>query len=461
MAFIGSLYKKPIEIVNYYKIIDSEDYFTEDRNKFLYDRFKSFYDKYLKMSENLEITEKQFKIYLSDNNQAFESFNKFGGWEIIERYKNLADEDKLKVYFNQLKKYALVRQLEKKGFPVNPIVNHPKFEQLTADDIIHAYNHNLNKIMAKLSTEDNVVDITQNAVDVIEQYCTNPALGTPFKWDLYTNHFLGMSKKDLFVQLMPTNYGKSRKSVSLMCDLVFKQNKKVFMIDNEMAISATRDCILTTIANDPSYGFNIGIPERRIKLGDYKSPQEKQKMIEVAKFVETKNDLFYFKELNDFSDNKIEIEIRKMVLGLDAEFIFYGTLKSLGDKQADWSALKTTVTMLKGLANELNVFVYCSAQISMSANNDSIFDLDNDKIGESKGISQIADAVVIDTRLKPSELSSCYIKNSDGATKTLDTNKTYNASKITKNRKGNKAIFVQTCDLDLNYWSQFAYLYKE
>ena len=454
MAFIGSLYKEPVEIVNYYKIIDSQDYFTEDVTIFLYDKFVGFYEKFLKLAKNIEISEKQFNIFIMGNDDNLNKFKDIGGWSTIERFKNIADEDKIKSYFSTLKKYALVRKLESKGFPVEPLIKHKKFEKLTAEDIIHAYNHNLSQIMVSVSNEDALVDVTQGISKMVETYITTPYLGTPFKWSKYTDYFLGMNKGDMLISFGYVNTGKSRKSVTMIADLVFKQNKRVAMFDNEMSAIKTKNCLITTICNDPDFNYNLSIPERNIKLGIYKDEKQKQKVLEVARFVESKKDLWYFKQMNKFSDEDLELEIRKAVLGLNCEFIFYGTLKGYGKSQGEWATLKTTTTHLKNLSNELKVYTHCSAQLDMTSANKDIFELNETNIGESKGIVQICDFATIDKELEGSLLTNCFYESESGSN-ALTSNERWNASKIIKNRDGGKPILVQRYDLDYNIWDKY------
>jgi hypothetical protein len=249
------------------------------------------------------------------------------------------------------------------------------------------------------------------------------------------------------------NTGKSRKAVSMIADLVFKQNKRVAMFDNEMSAVKTRNCLITTICNDPDFGFNLNVKERNIKLGQYRDLEEKNKVIEVAKFVESKSDMWYFKPIYNFSDEVLDMEIRKAVLGLDCEFIFYGTLKGYGKAQGEWATLKTTTNMIKNLSQELNVFTHLSAQLTMDSAKLDIFDLDETNIGESKGIAQIADFAVIDKEISKSLADKCLIKTKDNSI-ALDKNKRYNGSKIIKNRDGGKVVLVQEYDLDLNIWQQ-------
>ena len=450
MAFIGALYKNPIELVNYYRIINPEEFFTEKDNIFLYKCFIGFYDKFLKTSKTIEISEKQFKIYISDNKEKKEYFNKIGGWNLILRFKNISDSDNINVYFEVLKKYALIRELDKKGFPVEKIVKHKKFDTLNADDIIHAYNHNLSKIISKISKEESVIDITQDTVKTIEIYCETPHIGTPFKWQKYTDYLMGMNKGDLMISLGYVNTGKSRKSVSMIADLVFKQNKRVAMIDNEMSAIKTKNCLITTILNDPEYGFNMKIPERNIKLGKYKDEKEKKAVIEIAKFIESKQDLWYFKQLHKFTDEALDLEIRKAVLGLDCEYLFYGTLKGYGKSQGEWATLKTTVTNLKNISGELGIFTHCTGQLTMDSVKLDIFELDETNIGESKGIIQIADFGIIDKEIEGKTLEKIFIENQP-----LSTEKRWNGSKIIKNRDGGKTIFAQEYNLDYNIWGEY------
>lgn len=460
LAFIGALFCNPIEYVNYGKYVNSFSDFSDEYNRFIYDKFESFYLKYLITSTNLDVCERQFTLFINSDPTSKAMYDSVGGFKFIKRIMALSDARKIHGYYNEMKKYTLIRELYEKSFPIEKLMLHKDFEKLTVEQIIQIMHHNLYNIATTVNNEKGISDLTEGMVDLVEGYCDAPYLGTPYKFDKLTDYFLGMNQGDTLITFGYVNSGKSRKDIAELADLVFIRNKKVLKIDNEMSEIKCKNALITTICNDPAYGYCLNIPERNIKLGIYKDDKEKKAVLDVARMIENKKDRWLFKHMSQYDDLSIEMEIKKGVLSRGVEFVSYGTLKGYGKGMGEWATLKVTMNHLKGLAEDLGIFLSCKAQLDMTSGKLSIFELDESNIGESKGISQICDFSIIDKELSPKDLESAYILNKNGEKLSLPTGDRWNASKVLKNRDGSKPILVQKYDLDLNAWSQYKELYQ-
>jgi len=458
-CFIGALFQNPIEYVNYGIQIESTLDFSDDSLRFIYSKFEAYYLNYLSKSNVIEFSENQFDIMVYSDEKDKEKYDILGGKRFIKRLIATSDLKLINGYFDMLKKASLLRELEQKGFPVEKLMKHPKFDTLGVEEVEQIMQYNLSNIVTKVMKNKSAIDITQGMCELVEGYTKNPYLGTPFKFNRFTDLFMGMHAGDVMISFGFTNSGKSRKDISELADLIFIQNKKVLKLDNEMSAIKCKNALITTICNDKAYGFNLGIDERNIKLGIYKDDNEYKKVMEVARFVESYKDKWFFKHLSNFDDDVIKMEIKKVALSHNVDVLSYGTLKSMGNKQSDWSSLKSTVTMLKGLMEELQMFATLKAQLTMDSGKLSVFELDDSNIGESKGINQICDFSVIDKELSAKDIASVYYKK-DGVNTALNPNVRWNGTKVLKNRDGAKLIMAQPYDLDKNMWGQYHDIYK-
>lgn len=458
-CFIGALFQSPIEYVNYGCQIEPSLDISDDSLRFIYSKFEAYYLNYLSKSNIVDFSEHQFDIMVYSNETDKEKYNQLGGVRFIKRLIEKSDLKIIEGYFDKIKKACLLRELEQKGFPIKRLMKHPKFELLSTEEVEQVMQFNLSSIVTKVMKNKGAVDITQGMCKLVESYKEAPYLGTPFKFKRFTDLFLGMHKGDVMISFGFTNTGKSRKDISELADLIFVQNKKVLKLDNEMNETKCKNALITTVCNDPTYGFNLNVCERNIKLALYDSEEQYNKVMEVARFVESYKDRWFFKHLSNFDDDIIKMEIKKMALTHNLDVVSYGTLKSVGSKQSDWTSLKTTVTMIKGLMEELQMFATMKAQLTTDSGRLSIFELNDSNIGESKGINQICDFSVIDQELSKKDIASVYYVK-DGVQTALNPKFRWNGTKILKNRDGAKIIMAQPYNLDTNIWGQYKDIYK-
>ena len=59
-----------------------------------------------------------------------ELYNQYKGWKTISRFMKLADEKDSKNYFNIVKKYSLIREYNRNGFPVEKMINNVNFDKI-------------------------------------------------------------------------------------------------------------------------------------------------------------------------------------------------------------------------------------------------------------------------------------------------------------------------------------------
>jgi len=456
LCVLGAMFKRPDLYIDYGKLIKSKYDFSDEFNKWLYDKFELFYLQFCDKRDKSIIEENQFNILILQNKDDLERYKDLGGWNFIEQIKSHADEENIEGYFQTLKKFSLIRELHAKGFPVAKIFDYKNFDKLTGDQILNIIQYNINTIITDVTNTKGTALVTANTVEHIEMYMNTPYLGVPFKFKMWNDLFLGQNKGDLMLEFGYVNSGKSRKSVARMADLAFLQNKKIVALDNEMSLVKIKNAMITTILNDPSYGYCLNKPEREIKLGIYKDQKEKALVLDIARFIES-NKNWYFVEMYKYSDLDIEREMKKYVIGMGCEFVNYGTLK--GFKSEDWGVLKQTATHLKNLAGELGVFVSAQAQMTTESGNIDIFELSEQHIASAKQIVHVADLAVMDREIMPYQYDKYSIVDSDGwGTGMLDKSKRYYASKVLKNREGEKPILVHEVDLNLNIWGEYSVL---
>ena len=95
---------------------------------------------------------------MSQNVERFKQYKQYGAWKTVKSFMDLADENDFKNYFQTVKKYSLVRQYEKEGFPADKILNYKNFQTLLT-------SHNTYLMQNKLTRPDCCYIMTENRIN--------------------------------------------------------------------------------------------------------------------------------------------------------------------------------------------------------------------------------------------------------------------------------------------------------
>ena len=193
--------------------------------------------------------------------------------------------------------------------------------------------------------------------------------------------------------------------------------------------------------------------------------EEYNKVMEVSNWIESNiSNKIFFKQLFDYSDEVLDMEIRKHKLVHGVDYIFYDTLKPYG--QEDWGMFKQTTTKLSTLAIEIDVFIYTSIQMTDDTVFTDVFSLSSNNVASAKSIKHVLDMMLLSVHLKKEEYHKYKIITLDGkwgksSTIDLNVDKRYVASVVEKNRLGRKDVVpVYEVNLDLNTWIEVGELIK-
>ncbi len=497
ICFLGALYKNPDAYVTYGNFMRSKYDFSDPAVQFFYDSFETFY---LTFSQTVDET--KMNVFMSQDEGRLKCYRQYKGWKTIERYMKYADENDIKNYFNIVKKYSLVREYGRNGFPVEKILAHKNFEKMTANDIYRIIRIKADKINTVINAGEEAVVLTENNSNVLEQYLESPEFGIHFPWVMYDEYFLGMRLGKVFFEGLVSNAGKSRKLMMLAAYTTLIQHVSFLYMSNEMNEKDLRNCLITTVVNNKVFqdihGVHRNKPEKEIVLGvyhddlgniirrkidddgnyieskeDYKNrireTKEFQDIKKVTDWIDSNNKgKLLFKDIcDDYSDERIEFELRRAKVVHKIEHYGLDTLK--GYQTDDWSTLKQTATKIKEITNELQMFGMAVFQLTDDTVFTDIFQLSSMNISTSKGIKHVCDILTLGKKLVKEEYYKYqYIpfeineQWGEQVPENLDLSNDYLAVKIDKNRAGNKdKIILFEINLDLNTWNNVGYLVKK
>lgn len=496
MLLVGSLYKCPDIYVSYGSFMRSKYDFSDAATKFFYDMFELMYTTF---SQTVE--ESKVNVFMSQDNDRLKLYKKYKGWQTISQWMELADENDFKNYYNTVKKYSLIREYERNGYPVQKIISHKGFDKWTPQDIYRIIRSKADKINTVINANDESVELTSGTKKQVESLLIAPDMGLPTPWKLLNEMFRGCRLGKVYFNGFNSNEGKSRNLMLLAAYIALVQGEKFLLLSNEMDEADLKNCLITTVINNPCFkelhGIDITKCEREIvlglyhddkgniitrhtdKLGNfteseedyimrvYNTSEEFRKVQAVSDWIDRKKEgKLFFKDVgSDYSDEALEFEFRKHKMVYGIKYCGYDTMK--GYKSDDWMILKQSATRLKEVMKELKMFCWAVFQLTDESQFLDIFDLTSNSIANSKAMKHVVDSLMLGKRIHKEDYKKYqYITTDDewGEPHACDLNpdKTYFGLKIDKNRGGNKNyIPLYEINLDLNTWIEVGHLIKK
>lgn len=457
--FIGSLYKNPILFVDYAELVKSKYDFYFPENQFLYNCFDIYYRTF-----SQEISETKVIMFMSQDEERNKTFKSNGGWKTIQKYIDLADPTDIKNHLDKIKKYSLLREFSRKGFPVEKLVEHKAFSKMKAEDIVKFMRFNVDNINTVIGGGKSSVLLGKDIKKQILKWKESPDIGEEIPFPIWHSLFRGWRKGKLIVDGMMSGNGKSRRASKVAAFVGIAKRIPTLVLVNEQEKEEWDAMMLSVIANNKEFGFweseKDYIDETDILLGQTTEYQDK-KLEEIATWME-ENTKIYFLDLDQYADDDIEREIKKHVLGLGVKYVFYDTLK--GYKTDNWESVKQTTTKLKDVCKELKIGGYATIQLT----DDTVMtdELTSMNIANAKQLKHVVDHLVLEKKIDPRKYKDYAIKvqNEDGGWGEipLDERKTFYMQKIDKNRGGSTGLeLITEIDLGRNLWLEKGYLIRK
>lgn len=494
---VGSFYKNPDLYVEYGRIIKSKYDFTDEAIKFFYDNFEIMYKTF-----SQTVDENKLNTFMSQDKERLKLYKKYGGYKTVTRWIELVNLDDIKNYMETIKKYSLLREYDNRGYNVDRIIAHKKFNLLKANDIYKIIRSGADKVSTEILSDEDTIKMNNNNIDFVKKWMLKPQMGLELPFRLLNEMFRGLRLGKMFALAFLSNEGKTRLAVLLASYIAFVKKEKVYFMANETDEEDIRACLLTTVINNTYFknihGIDIGKVEREIVLGVYKDGEgnilerkydEKtedfteteeeylervynnsfayRNVLKVAEWLdEQENNTIFFERLQDYSDSNLEFKIRKMAISRNVKYFIYDTLKGYKDEQ--WSVLKQTTTMLSDLMGELKCCIWADIQLTDDSVYTDIFSFSSNNIANAKQLKHVLDHLILGKRLIKEEYHKYKVVPNEGVVwgeviEPIDLNleKIYYALKVDKNRSGSKdKIPVLEVDLDKNTWSEIGYLIK-
>lgn len=409
---IGCLIKNPLLLLDDKYKLREED-FPERFHKIVFGATEHLIKNgiqdlnYATVDDFLSKYPKQYKVF-SDNN----------GTEYLINATEMADIANFGYYYNTLKKFSLLNQLNEKGFDTSDIFDdsiidleeyakkQTHFDNLSVDEIIDFYEQKIFQLKDIYST--NVTSKGCQAAhgmrELKEQYKQIPEMGMPLASAKLTTILRGRRLKKLYLKTSPSGFGKTRISVGDACcvsvPIIYDSTEKDWTCTNckepTLIISTEleTDEIQTMI-----HAYVSNVAEDHILDGNY-SEDEEERVDRAIEIVE--NSPLYIEHIPNFNIDDIERIIKEYKLKYNIGYVFFDYIftsikiltevatKARGVKIREDNVLIMFVDRMKTLCNMLNVHIDTSSQTNGDWKNAK--DGDQNLIRGAKGIADKVDA---------------------------------------------------------------------
>lgn len=424
--------------------------------------------------------------------------------ETYEQKRNLKEKGKKEKY-NFEKVYVELRKLFeiRKNYLKTPI-------REIQEKIIDILNYEL---YDKMSIEqvknaiEQIISTEKFKRGVLSSHITNFLIsgesnltdGLQLPFPILSSVFKGIRKGETMAYAMPSNAGKSRFTINLAAYLAFIHKKKVLIISNEMSEEKMRLCLITTILNNKEiqklHGQEISKTEGEILEFKFR-PDEKEKVKtdkdgyvlqeenesqrKFAKRLETVSSEFrktiavtnwiekqiensiYFVNITNHTNDELEKVILNYYYKEKMEYVFYDTLKTDTENIGNGEELKKTATILSNLAQNLNIFIASSLQLTESST--LPINLNINDLAVSRTVKEVLDTLCLIKQIHSEDYDKYEYSLEEVDTKFYDLEKSedpdvrYYACVVDKNRAGAKPKVLFRLNLAYNMWEELGYL---
>ena len=485
-TYIGLLLNNPKLIVKYYILFD-ECYF-DDQN--LLNIYKSIlFTEGGKFTP--EIAKKGFSFSV-DNNETYKLKQKLK-FEVSEEDHN---PEKVYTEFRKLcilRKSYLEEPREEVQDQIVDIIDYELYDRMSPDEIKAAI------VQVSVTQKFKQAVLSEDLTEFLEKGENNLTNGLELPFPILSSVFKGIRKGETMAFAMPSNSGKSRFTINLSAYTAFVHKKKVLVISNEMSEEKMKLCLITTVLNNPEIqklhgqkisktegellefkfrpnkdakvnadedGFILQEPNetRRQFVERLKTVSDEfNKTIAVTDWVNNQiNNSIYFINITDHTNDELQKVIMNYYYKEKIEYVFYDTLKTDTANIGNGEEIKRTATILSNLAQNFNMFICSTLQLTESAT--LPINLTVNDLAVSRTVKEVLDTLCLIKQIMRDDLDKYEYSLEEVDTKFYELEKfknpdvRYYACVVDKNRAGAKPKVLFRLNLAYNVWNELGYL---
>lgn len=356
---LGSLLQEP-SLIREYKIVQND--FPETFHKLIFAAINNLYKNGAEEIDAVAVDE-----YLSHYETQYQVFIKNEGISFLEKIQEMALQSNFKYYYDQLKKFSLLRSYVEHGISVeeffdpdeiNPEVIEKQRKQLdeyTIQDIINHYKKKHSRVIAPfLNTEGQ--DSKKAGVGGHEQkekWKQDTAWGIGYASAYLTTALHGIRKRRFNIKSAGTGVGKTRtsiadigyacspyyydKSLDKWCENPNGKSNGGLYIGTEMELLEEIDPIL--------WAYIADVPQDHIEFNLYEDGEEERvdKAIDILEHEAN----IWFEYVPEYDANTLEEIIETHKLEHDIEYVWFDYISATVELNSEYAAESKTKMVVR------------------------------------------------------------------------------------------------------------------
>lgn len=391
-----------------------------------------------KLAENgaHEATEIEIDTILQAHPAQYETAVDNNFMEFVSTIRELANADNYSVYYNEVRKFALLRDLKENGIDItrwydelDEAESGKNLSKVSMKDILDTIE--LDQLKLRNKFDVNYVRDEMMAGDdtesLLEEFEETPSFGAFRASPYLTQLFMGINKGNLQMHSAPSGVAKTRYSIMDLCYLsspyLWDEEAQDFV---ENLNYCGKGLFIHTEMNqrkevNPIFLSCIsGVDNNKIIQGQLSSI-EKERVIHAGEILKEN---ICLSDMPDFTSSTIDRKIKEKVEGIGIENVVFDYLQlngSLGEEfkhryggvpSREDLVLRALATDLKAYAEKYNVRMITSSQLN--GNEKTMENPDESCLSSAKSIKQKLDSgcIILSTkeRLKEMKIVEPYLK---------------------------------------------------
>lgn len=348
-------------------------------------------------AKKLTIIEVEDEV-LKNEGEAALIYRQYGGVEFLKVCYEIAESGNFKIYYNRLKKYSLLRQLNANHYDISDYFKEDKdiknpyeeielqknFDEASIEDILNSVEKKFSDIKKDyVNGHKTKTNVAEGIDDLIEDLKKNPDNGPMLEGDILNLALRGARGGKFYLRSASSNVGKSRTAIFDACRLAYPikysyekdtfvkeitsdwrpvEPRKVLFIVTEMGKDEIQTIILAYLA---------GVNEEHILTNRYENGEE-ERIAFAKKIMKKYSDYFIFEEISEPNLINVEATIKKYIMVDGVQYIFFDYIHSTPSMLAQFersglreeSILMMMSNQLKQIAKDYNVFIYSATQVN-------------------------------------------------------------------------------------------------
>lgn len=365
-------------------------------------------------------------LFVAQYGEQYRRFTEDSGLQFLEQLEKLElgyDEAIFNTHYDRLKKFTILRQLEKDGIDTtefyDPTVDifkidteNEKLNRLTTSEILDKVRLRVAKIEKRNvnKTDAYFQNAAKGLRQLIAELKENPEVGPSMEGDMMTFITRGARYGKSYLISMPTGGGKTRFMVGNMCRFAFPRIEgdkvvfngplhKVLYIATEQLPDEIQTLILSYVS---------GVPEERI-LYNTTSPSDDVKIEQAIQIIEKYQDNLLIDVIQSPTISNVRAKLLEPILDKGVDMVCYDYIfiptdddgSSASHQYRTDQILMMLSNQLKEIAAAYNIFLLSATQLNASWEDKSV--RNQNMLRDSKAIADKADIGMIGVKCTDEE----------------------------------------------------------